>query len=104
MIRRTKEELMEEAEIVKALFKQVTADTKELKKFLTFFRQAEKRSAELSGLYFRTWFDDSDALNEEYDIVFGEMGEDSVFTLLTDQQFLVQKLLLSVAKYLNRNN
>lgn len=87
--------------VLQTLYEQVVMDTKDLKSFLTFFKQATKRAQQLQDYCYA---DMDEGMTDEGDLdesVLDMLSDDPVFDITTDQQVLVQKLLLAVAKYLN---
>lgn len=81
-------------------------NTKDIKRFLTFFRQANKRMQLLAEYYYSGIEEDLDTLEglEEGEDVEQEievLGEDSIFDLMNEQYDLVQKMILAGAKYVN---
>lgn len=86
---------------LQSLYEQVVMDTKDIKRFLTFFRQATKRVEQLQDAYYEDFDDEIDAESDPEEVINDLLEEDPVFDVTTEQQLLVQKLLLAVAKYLN---
>jgi hypothetical protein len=91
---------------IQHLYEQVLIDTKDIKRFLTFFRQANKRMQLLAEYYYSGIEEDLDSLEglEEGDDIEQEievLGEDDVFDLMNEQYDLVQKMILAAAKYVN---
>jgi len=96
----------EEEMAIQHLYEQVVLDTKDIKRFLTFFRQANKRMQLLAEYYYSGIEEDLDTLEglEEGEDVEQEievLGEDSIFDLMNEQYDLVQKMILAGAKYVN---
>lgn len=96
----------EEELAIQHLYEQVLIDTKDIKRFLSFFRQANKRMQLLAEYYYSGIEEDLDSLEglEEGEDVEQEievLGEDDVFDLMNDQYDLVQKMILAAAKYVN---
>lgn len=96
----------EEELAIQGLYEQVLIDTKDIKRFLTFFRQANKRMQLLAEYYYSGIEDDLESLEglEEGDDVEQEievLGEDAIFDLMNEQYDLVQKMILAGAKYVN---
>jgi hypothetical protein len=96
----------EEEMAIQHLYEQVVLDTKDIKRFLTFFRQANKRMQLLAEYYYSGIEEDLDTIEglEEGADVEQEievLGEDSIFDLMNEQYDLVQKMILAGAKYVN---
>jgi hypothetical protein len=96
----------EEEMAIQNLYEQVLIDTKDVKRFLSFFRQANKRMQLLAEYYYSGIEEDLDSLEglEEGDDVEQEievLGEDAIFDLMNEQYDLVQKMILAGAKYVN---
>ena len=96
----------EEEMAIEHLYEQVLLDTKDIKRFLTFFRQANKRMQLLAEYYYSGIEEDLDSLEglEEGDDIEQEievLGEDAIFDLMNEQYDLVQKMILAGAKYVN---
>ncbi|HSN95435.1 MAG TPA: DUF4298 domain-containing protein [Anaerolineaceae bacterium] len=96
----------EEELAIQHLYEQVLMDTKDIKRFLSFFRQANKRMQLLAEYYYSGIEEDLDSLEglEEGEDVEQEievLGEDAVFDLMNEQYDLVQKMILAAAKYVN---
>ncbi len=96
----------EEEMAIEHLYDQVVLDTKEIKRFLTFFRQANKRMQLLAEYYYSGIEEDLGTLEglEEGSDVEQEievLGEDAIFDLMNEQYDLVQKMILAGAKYVN---
>ena len=87
--------------VLQTLYEQVVLDTKDIKSFLTFFKQATKRAQQLQTEYYK---DLDQEVTDQADLsenILDMLDDDPVFDVTTDQQVLVQKLLLAVARYLN---
>lgn len=88
--------------VLQTLYEQVVLDTKDIKSFLTFFKQATKRAQQLQTEYYKVDVDqDVTDQADLHESLVSMLEDDPVFDVTTDQQVLVQKLLLAVAKYLN---
>ena len=86
---------------MQSLYEQVVLDTKDIKSFLSFFKQATKRAQQLQDDYYKD-VDPNETIEGDLDeSILDMLDDDPVFDVTTDQQMLVQKLLLAVAKYLN---
>jgi hypothetical protein len=86
---------------MQSLYEQVVLDTKDIKSFLSFFKQATKRAQQLQDDYYKD-VDPNETIEGDLDeSILNMLDDDPVFDVTTDQQMLVQKLLLAVAKYLN---
>ncbi|MGB4595329.1 MAG: hypothetical protein WBI14_05430 [Anaerolineaceae bacterium] len=85
---------------LQTLYEQVAMDTKDIKSFLTFFRQATKRAQQLQDEYYKDVDQDVTDEGDLNESILDMLDDDPVFDITTDQQVLVQKLLLAVAKYL----
>jgi NhaP-type Na+/H+ and K+/H+ antiporter len=86
---------------LQTLYEQVVMDTKDIKSFLTFFKQATKRAQQLQDEYYKDVDQDEERDEDLSGSILTMLNDDPVFDITTDQHELVQKLLLSVAKYLN---
>ncbi len=86
---------------MQTLYEQVVMDTKDIKSFLTFFKQATKRAQQLQDEYYKDVDQDVTDEGEFNESVLDMLNDDPVFDVTTDQHALVQKLLLAIAKYLN---
>ena len=86
---------------MQSLYEQVVLDTKDIKSFLTFFKQATKRAQQLQDDYYKDVDPDETIEGDLDESILDMLDDDPVFDVTTDQQMLVQKLLLAVAKYLN---
>ena len=96
----------EEEMAIEHLYEQVLLDTKDIKRFLSFFRQANKRMQLLAEYYYSGIEEDLDnleGLEEGADIEqeIEVLGEDAIFDLMNEQYDLVQKMILAGAKYVN---
>ena len=96
----------EEELAIQHLYEQVLMDTKDLKRFLSFFRQANKRMQLLAEYYYSGIEEDLDNLEgleegEDIDQEIEVLGEDAIFDLMNEQYDLVQKMILAAAKYVN---
>lgn len=96
----------EEELAIQHLYEQVVLDTKDIKRFLSFFRQANKRMKLLAEYYYSGIEDELETLEdleegEEVEHEIEILGEDEIFDLMNEQYDLVQKLILAGAKYIN---
>jgi len=88
------------------LFDEVYEDNKAIKRFLSFFRQADKRMRELAegqGLALEEAFACIEGVGDpaEYQETLELLEMDPTNDLIQEQYVLVNKLLLALAKYLN---
>lgn len=87
--------------VMHTLYEQVVMDTKDIKSFVTFFKQATKRAQQLQDYYYAEMDEGVETEGDLDESILDMLDDDPVFDVTTDQQVLVQKLLLAVAKYLN---
>lgn len=87
---------------LQSLYEQVVLDTKDFKSFLTFFKQATKRIQTLQEQYYS---DVEDSTETEEELPADEiewLHDDPVFEITAEQESVIHKLLLAIAKHLNQ--